>query len=639
MTWSSSRSIAALLLTVSSCVDGVQAQSSDLALTLTAAPVPVAPGDLLTISLRVANRASGNVDNLIVGIEDVFDEPYVEAIAPAGLSITRYRECFLEDCSAPFYGISIPTLASGASATLSMVVRVVSPPGASLRAVGLAATPPRSPGRAFAVSRAQALVAVAGSGTPPTAPSQLSSVGVTPAGLDAASFQASDFTWDRDRRSYVLVGTANGAPAMTVTDSQGRRANVMRELHPATAFDRPRAVFSPHLRRGPAPGGVMLAWSDAAHNVYTQAIFTQNFATTSPALLGPGRAPQIAYSALNREFLVTWVNGARIFARRVDLDAQPIGPALEIVGTSVPAISLDSHALAWNPLTNEFGLAYLQGHSSPGRPTIDFARLGADGALLMRVELARAWVSSPRAILAVNERSGEFIVLWEMGAVFGAEVSARGEIVSRGRVADSALMRHVSSLEYSAVSGTFLATGMNEVVELNQYGAPLAAPYRPAIGGPYVAASRSDAAEWRLVGFLGSGSPSDPTTIQTEALLTSSIDGGSTERLGGCVSHDPFVAFGGGVCHDGGWLPPGLAAPGTTPSTLGPNQCATPDPFVALGGGRCINGGWLPPGVPTPGPTSCATPDPFVVLGGGVCANGGWLPPGHPLLPSSSIAR
>ena len=29
-----------------------------------------------------------------------------------------------------------------------------------------------------------------------------------------------------------------------------------------------------------------------------------------------------------------------------------------------------------------------------------------------------------------------------------------------------------------------------------------------------------------------------------------------------------------------------------TPSA--PGTCITPDPFVAIGGGLCINGGWIP---------------------------------------------
>ena len=75
------------------------------------------------------------------------------------------------------------------------------------------------------------------------------------------------------------------------------------------------------------------------------------------------------------------------------------------------------------------------------------------------------------------------------------------------------------------------------------------------------------------------------------------------------------------------------------------SSCSIPDPFVTLGGGMCLNGGWLPPGYPiptgvapvipappvvpaAPAPVSgCALSDPFVSMGGGMCVSGGWLPP------------
>jgi hypothetical protein len=137
-----------------------------------------------------------------------------------------------------------------------------------------------------------------------------------------------------------------------------------------------------------------------------------------------------------------------------------------------------------------------------------------------------------------------------------------------------------------------------------------------------------------------------------------------------CGGLDPFAGMGGGVCWAGGWLPPGMAAPAaspTAPFVLGPPTpatpvlgppvgnatCATPDPFTVLGGGICSNGGWLPPGsqVPTagsggggsssptgrgglgPSPASggnqfCLGPDPFSSLPGyrGLCVSGGWIP-------------
>lgn len=125
---------------------------------------------------------------------------------------------------------------------------------------------------------------------------------------------------------------------------------------------------------------------------------------------------------------------------------------------------------------------------------------------------------------------------------------------------------------------------------------------------------------------------------------------------GGCSTPDPFLTLGGGMCHSGAWLPPGMLPPTTSspapaPSTPAPppsaSGCKTPDPFVTIGGGVCINGGWVPAGMVAPKPSTpapapvppkstspsapagggaCTTPDPFVTIGGGACVNGGWVP-------------
>jgi hypothetical protein len=129
-----------------------------------------------------------------------------------------------------------------------------------------------------------------------------------------------------------------------------------------------------------------------------------------------------------------------------------------------------------------------------------------------------------------------------------------------------------------------------------------------------------------------------------------------------CTTPDPFATMGGGICYNGGWLPPGMPLPSaspapapapapTAPATVSVQGCSTPDPFAAMGGGTCYNGGWLPPGMPvpaggtapapspTPAPSPSPTPvtqgctsaDPFAAMGGGTCYNGGWLPPGMPV--------
>jgi probable HAF family extracellular repeat protein len=77
-------------------------------------------------------------------------------------------------------------------------------------------------------------------------------------------------------------------------------------------------------------------------------------------------------------------------------------------------------------------------------------------------------------------------------------------------------------------------------------------------------------------------------------------------------------------------------ADGDTPDSVPSAPCLTPDPFVIMGGGVCRDGNWLPPTHPLANedlpittaaalpraPTWCPPPDPFVALGGGVCIAG-----------------
>jgi hypothetical protein len=168
---------------------------------------------------------------------------------------------------------------------------------------------------------------------------------------------------------------------------------------------------------------------------------------------------------------------------------------------------------------------------------------------------------------------------------------------------------------------------------------------------------------WNAVGMLGTSAD----FVFTTPTSTSPTPTPTPTAPGGCTTPDPFTSLGGGTCIDGGWYSPGTSTAGTSAPTATPTPtptvtptptptptptvsaggCTTSDPFVAIGGGICSNGGWVPrnvPPTPTPTPTppvtvftppsspgqasKCTTPDPFTSLGGGTCFKGGWFPPG-----------
>jgi hypothetical protein len=179
--------------------------------------------------------------------------------------------------------------------------------------------------------------------------------------------------------------------------------------------------------------------------------------------------------------MVVWIEfiggggATRHVARRVGLDAQPVGPAIELTDSSEnEGREFD---LSWNPLTNEFGVVFVQKHG-PSRTSVDFARISADGIILTKTQVAPA-LRAYELRIAVNSRTGEYVLLWWDDHTFGAEISQSGRVVSRG-IVDANAANEYRSLAFNPISETFLAAGSNPpgrlvLSELNQYGAPMGA--------------------------------------------------------------------------------------------------------------------------------------------------------------------
>ena len=642
------------------CCSGapLQAQSHPLALTLVASSNPVEPGALLTLTLSVTNTGATDLSNIIFGIRNLPLELYVRAIAPPGLEAAQFTCCELYDGSPNFIGTRVPRLSRGASMTLSVTIQVLSPPGATLHVLGLAAP------SAGLLPTATTAVTVAGSGPLPTQPSQLVPGNAVDTGI--AHYQPTDIALERRTGGYAVAGVNGGfasAPGIALLDPAGglTRGPVDLAVPSDRGLEAPVLAYSDDVGASSSPGGVMSAWADAGH-VYVRALETSTGSSSPPVLVGAGRDPQIAYAPELKRFLVVWssLDTSRLLARPIaPNDGQPLGPVVELLGIPNGAFRMDPK-LAWNPVTREFAMTHRAASRWPERAALYLTRLGGDGGVLGSTEIGHNWASS--LSLSVNERTGGYVVIWHELALFGAELSGGGRLVSRGLITPETL--EPTAVKYNPVSNTFLVVGNGvreggmRVVELNQYGAPLAAPTDTAakLRSP-VLTSRVDAAAWRAAGSIGA-------RLASQAMETRSAEGGSTARLGGCTSPDPFAAIGGGACHGGGWLAPGMFLPGPDSVCAGPDPfaalgggtcvgggwtplsaplspppprvrggCSTPDPFVAFGGGTCVNGGWLPPGMPVPAaaaPSGCSTPDPFVALGGGRCVGGGWLPPTMP---------
>jgi hypothetical protein len=619
------------------CAGRSSAQSFGVTSTLTVNSNRVAPAGLLTVTLTVTNPGSGTSVPIIAGIMDTYAAEVVQISTSAGLRVLGPGNCDLgNDCGEPFTGFHT-SLADGGVAVLSLTLRVARPAGAVFTLTGAVAPDPIP---AWGINRTSVQITVAGSGVPSSAPSRLVEGALIPTGVDP--FEANSVAFDPGNRLYVAAGADRLANVVVTLNEAG--LPIGNALPVAFApgvmplpFNTDIAVaYSADLAATAPNGGVMVAWSEAVQ------IRTQTLSGLTMGLprnyVGNGRSPRIVYSPTSREFLVVWVDFVsawRHWARRVGLDGQPIGPILDLTDASEP--QPNQFDLIWNPTTNEYGVSYVHLLPQCCRSAVEFARIGADGTILTKTQVTPG-VRADGLRVAVNSRTGEYILLWfDIDGMFAAEISPTGRVVSTGRIDNDLSEVYSSSLVFNPVSETFLATGAAfarfAFLELNQYGAPVSSPTTTTQLAGFIS-STSVFSNWRVFSRVNPGANTNALEFGSEIVGTLSVAGGSQTRLGGCGTPDPFVAFGGGVCFDGGWLPPGVPAPGTTITYL--DGCSTPDPFLAIGGGRCVNGGWFPPSAPspppapspTPTPGGCTTPDPFVALGGGTCVNGGWYPPG-----------
>jgi hypothetical protein len=496
---------------------------------------------------------------------------------------------------------------------------------------------------------------------PADASAQLTRVG-EPSAMRFSKYGAA-VAYDPVSDVYVIVGVTTTISADVVDASGGLlHAYTLRPWFPGVnpiLVINPSVVYSPDVpdfmlmsQHFGQLSGVVLAYPEgtfrpgAAANVYSS---------------GPDIHPVAAYSSASGMFLAVWHRSNIVSGELTDL----LGPRyIEVPNVSGAGEVARLPSVEWNPDTNEFGVAYSS--SAATGASLAFARVTPTGTVAGRTAFAVG--STPTVTdVAFNPATGRFLAVWFDTAVHAVEIDAAGDVVAHGIVSTNTV--DAIALSYNAVSGTFLlaahgaATGL-WAAELNAHGARIGGDIylsHPALStNPFYvdAAASTRRAEWSVAFtnttrdalLIHSNFRPYPVLFTIDSKVfgqivrTSSTGGGGGGTLtpvivetpspppSSCSIPDPFVALGGGTCYNGGWLPPGMSIPGTSPSSPPPSSssCATPDPFAAIGGGTCVNGGWLPPGMAAPAstPTGCTTPDPFASIPGmyGVCINGGWVP-------------
>jgi hypothetical protein len=479
-----------------------------------------------------------------------------------------------------------------------------------------------------------------------TASAQLTQLGgATPVYTSAP--QGTDAAFDPVHDVYLIVGGYTSVHAIFVNTS-GVPVSGLIMISTEAGFH-PRVKYSPDVNNG--QGGFLVAYHAGSPTaVYAVLMSYPAGLISAPVQLGSIgsqslQGPAVAYSTTSDLFLVAWTTfGATIDGRFVQPNGNVIG------GGPFPIQDADGYryqfpSAAWNPSTNEFGVAYAGVDGGPA--FVAFRRITTAGQPMPRESFGFGGGPTTTNV-DVNTATSNYLVAWYNGiSTMGALLGSGGSVLASGLVLSEHAGQDNLGLAFNPVSQTFLVGGAHviaEVVgaELNASGAPvtpatlLTTGQGPTTYWPRLTA-RTNAAQWNV--FFAKGQ----ATITDQIIATSSTNGGpagslgappptsgggsgSTSTSGGCTTPDPFASMGGGTCVNGGWLPPS----GTSSGSGSSGGCTTPDPFASTGGGTCVNGGWLPSSGGTSSGTSggCTTPDPFATMGGGTCVNGGWLPSG-----------
>lgn len=375
----------------------------------------------------------------------------------------------------------------------------------------------------------------------------------------------------------------------------------------------PRVEYAAHAANG--AGGFLVTWN---HNVGSvNYVFGRIVSYTAPGYLASGiqqfsdsgeggtwheTGPAMAYSSTSRRFLVAWRSiqyGIR--GRFVDTHGIPTGG---IVQLEAAGGSRDP-GLTWNPATDEFGLVYT-GFGSSGAFT-SFRRIAAPtGTVSARTSFGHSGATFATGI-DVNANN-DYVLAW---AVHPGTMSTRfdasgvqltppsGTLVTSRFGHDQAL-----GIAFNANSQTLLAVGSDhsswEVAgaEMTRNGAPISSAAiitsgaTPNSGGSFhpLPAAHPSLSQWNVVysrDFRGAtnqiiaaaGSAPAPTPAPTPAPAPAPPP--APAPTSSCSTPDPFGGLGGGVCCNGGWLPPGLAcAPASAPASA-PAPTPAPAPSSA----------------------------------------------------------
>ena len=411
----------------------------------------------------------------------------------------------------------------------------------------------------------------------------------------------------------------------------------------------PTVTFSPDLG-----GGAFLVtwnasttappypnWTYGRVVSYTQAGYVASAAyqlsdtTTFPET---GAAPAVAYSPVNKAFLVAWQTAPPLYSirGRIVSVANPSSPSLGAAFT-ISSGNAQYPSVAYNASTNQFGVGY---SGFGGTSAFNaFALVSPAGSVVSRNTFnfaAGTYITD----MAVNPTTGRYIMTWSQGdGTRAAEFDGAGTILGIGPISTVVGGYDSGSLAYSSASGTFLLVGHGQTgnvaaTELssrgNRVSGVIEASQASALNGTFYPRVAYGQSRWTTTFSR------DFSSAQSHYVMTTSGNGAGNSALGtaggtgggtttpppatGCTSASPGSGW---TCVNGGWLPPSSSG-GSTGNTGNTSGCPGTAPFA---GAVCQNGGWVPGTGGSTGNTGntsgCPGTAPFA---GAVCQNGGWVP-------------
>ncbi len=289
--------------------------------------------------------------------------------------------------------------------------------------------------------------------------------GLEPAGL---TMRGTDAAHDPNHDVYLLV-VGNGPVFGVFVNSAGAAVTgAFAIMDGSTGWGHfPRVEYSPHVLGG--LGGFLVTWHQNVGVV--NCVFGRLVSFSAGGGLASGiqqisdgaqggswweTGPAMAYSPTSGRFLVAWRTVAYgIHGRFVDSNGVPFGGILPLANPA-PGVGNRDPSLAWNPATDEFGLAST-GWDGRGALT-SFRRIRpSDGFVLGRTDFGFSPGTFATAI-DVNTSNNQYVVAWARHpGTMTATFDASGNQLATSFVTNRLGFDQSLGMAFNRVSGTFLA--------------------------------------------------------------------------------------------------------------------------------------------------------------------------------------